>query len=353
MNNIVQLTVPSRILPLEARLGALLACFAEHRRTGDDVFWLKENAELLNILECTGQEVPAEALAIHAGFYANAHDRLTFFPQYYRFLLSLALDLEALGMPGNEAARMVEFARREGLAEAELSDLQRAEARRLMGRRGVDPIRDPGLDDRLRAFTSRTATFQLPNKKAAYELTHIVYYLSEYGRRPPDLPQEALDSLHFAGLTAFLDQNADLLAEICIALRHAGQVPPAVWTAWLEAETMGFTVESGPGVALSDNYHEFLICNWHQAVTGGPLFRKPVAPGRMRFDRAARPRTALREISQAMLAMEEGRSGDWERMRARVAPHLSEEARDLLEVAAQSSALFGAYFEGFARAGRS
>lgn len=350
MSNIVHLTVPSRIAPLEARITALLGAFSDHRRTADDVFWLKENAELLNILECTGQTVPAEALARHAGFYAQAFERLEFFPQYYRFLLSLVLDLEDLGMPGHESQKMVDFAAREGLAEAELSDLQRAEARRLMTRRGVDPVRDPGLDDRLRAFCARTRTFALPNKKAAYELTHIVYYLSEYGRRDPGLPHEALQSLHFAGLTAFLDQNADLLAEICIALRYSGETPPAVWTAWLEAETSAYEVAADPQASPNDDYHEYLVCNWHQAVIGAPLFRKPIREERLRFERGVRLQTVLRELSQAIYGMDH-RSGDWGRMRPRMEPALSPQARDVLSAAAQSSTLFDAYFEGFARAG--
>lgn len=350
MTNIIQLTVPSRIAPLEARIGALLGAFADHRRMGDDVFWLKENAELLNILECTGQAVPAEALVRHAGFYAQASERLVFFPQYYRFLLSLVLDLEDLGMPGNQAQAMVDFAAREGLADAEVSDLQRAEARRLMIRRGVDPIQDEGLNDRLRAFCSRTKTFALPNKKAAYELTHIVYYLSEYGRRDPDLPDAALQSLHFAGLTAFLDQNADLLAEICIALHYAGKTPPPVWTAWLHRETAAFQALEDPAANINDDYHDYLVCNWHQAVTGAPLFRSPLQDARMRFASGSRLQTVLRELSQTIYGMDH-RSGDWGRMRPRMEPELSPQARDVLSVAAQSSDMFDAYFEGFARAG--
>ena len=351
MSNVIRLTFPSRSEQRAATYAALLDTFASHRRDEGDVFWLKENAEILNILECTGQTVGAGALDAYAGLYATIEDRLEFFPQYYRFILSLALDLEDLGMPGHEAQKMVDFAAREGLAEAELSDLQRAEARRLMTRRGVDPIRDAGLNDRLRAFCSRTKTFSLPNKKAAYELTHIVYYLSEYGRRDPDLPEEAIQSLHFAGLTAFLDQNADLLAEICIALRHAGQMPPAVWTAWLEQETGAYGVVADAHASINDDYHEYLVCNWHQAVTGAPMFRKPVCDERLRFERGARAQTVLRELSQAIYGLDH-RSGDWGRMRPRMEPSLSPEARDLLSVASQSSALFDAYFEGFARAGR-
>ncbi|MGR3368130.1 MAG: DUF6902 family protein [Sagittula sp.] len=350
MQNVIQLTVPSRIAPLEARITALLGSFADHRRTGDDVFWLKENAELLNILECTGQPVTAEALSVHEAFYQQAEDRLTFFPQYYRFLLSLALDLEDLGFSGNSAQRMVEFAASQRLAEAELSDLQRAEARRLMMRRGIDPVRDEGLDDRLRAFCGRTATFALPNKKAAYELTHIVYYLSEYGRHDPLLDDKAMISLHYAGLTAFLDQNADLLAEVCIALVYAGQEPPIAWSAWLEEETAAYSVDHGEGLPLNDDYHEFLVCNWHQAVIGAPVFRKPLENERMTYSKNGRRSTALREISQAMLGMER-RSGDWERMRTMILPALSETTLEVLTVASESCAFFPDYFAGFARAG--
>ena len=58
MSNVVTLNVPAPAKP-EARYGALVDCFASHRRFADDVFWLKENAEVLNILECTGAVLPA------------------------------------------------------------------------------------------------------------------------------------------------------------------------------------------------------------------------------------------------------------------------------------------------------
>ncbi|MGR3496697.1 DUF6902 family protein [Citreimonas sp.] len=351
MTTVIQLNAPHRIPPRETRLSSLLALFAQGRRGGDDVFWLKENAELLNVLECTGQDVPLEALAVHAGFYRDAAERLRFFPQYYRFFLSMVLDLEDLGVPGDTAEAMVAFADRMGLPGAELSDLQRAEARRLMRRRGVDPIREPGLNDRLRAFASRNATFALPNKKAAYELTHIVFYLTEYGRRPADLPAEAIRSLHFAGLTAFLEQNADLLAEICIALVWAGDAAPVLWTDWLEEQTASFGLTTAPDVSVADDYHEFLVCNWHAAVSGRPVFRKPIAAERTRFDRA--PRLApLSEISRAMMTLDTARSGDWSVMRDRMQPSLSPATCDLMEAAARSSEHFDAFFEGFARAGR-
>lgn len=351
MSNVIQLAPPSRINPQEARLGALLCCFAEHRRFGDDVFWLKENAEILNILECTGTAPGAEALAAYAGFYAGVEKRMRFFPQYYRFFLSISLDLEDLGMPGDRAEALVHWADAQNLAQAELSDLQRLEAVRLMGRRAVTPSGDiAALEDRARQFMSRSDTFALPNKKAAYELTHLVFYLSEYGRCDPQLDDAARRSLHFAGLLAFIEQNADLLAEICIAMHYAGETPPLLWTDWLRRETALFGITDGAEVTLQDDYHEFLVCNWHQAVLGDAIFAKGFVRDRMRFDHSPCRATPMREMSEAMFSLDEARSGDWGAMRTHMEDRLSPEAMTVLAQAETSSTHFAEFFHGFARA---
>ena len=351
MTNVIQLTPPSRINPQEARLGALLGCFSEHRRTIDDVFWLKENAELLNILECTGQSVPQNALIPHVGFFAALPERLGFFPQYYRFLLSIGLDLEDLGLPGAQMERLCHWVADQGLPEAELSDLQRAEARRLLARRGVaTKAADSGLDDRLRAFIGRPATFALPNKKAAYELTHIVFYLSEYGRRAPHLGDAARTSLEYAGILAYLDQNMDLLAEICVAMRQAGHSPSPVWDAAVRYNLSRFAVSEDDEVPLSDDYHEYLVSSWAMATLGHDDSGQPVKGGRQVFHRRAEGPGALRQISAALLSLEDARSGDWGAMQATLYDMLDEDAAQTLHETANSSPQFDAFFEGFARA---
>lgn len=351
MTNVIQLARPSRINSQEARLGALLSCFAEHRRTQDDVFWLKENAEILNILECTGVKVDQAVLQPFEAFYANLTKRLHFFPQYYRFFLSIALDLEALGLMGDTAENLVAWVHAQDLPQAELSDLQRMEAVRLMQRRGITPNGDiAALEDRVRAFMGRSATFSLPNKKAAYELTHLLFYLSEYGRRDPQLDADAKRSLHFAGLLAFIEQNADLLAEICIAMHYAGETPPDLWTDWLRRETALFSVEDGPHMSVNDDYHEFFVCNWHQSVVGDASFAKGFVYDRMRFDRSPYRTTPMREMSEAMMNLDDTRSGDWGAMRVQMEDTLSPEAMNVLEQAETSSIHFDAFFHGFSRA---
>ncbi|MCF6232132.1 MAG: hypothetical protein L3J36_03370 [Rhodobacteraceae bacterium] len=356
MSNVITLNVPSQRQSHEARRSALIASFASHRRFGDDVFWLKENAELLNILECTGTTLGAglemDALAPHQGFYDQVEKRLGFFPQYYRFLLSICLDLEDLGMTGTKAEKLCHWVAREGLAEAEMSDLQRAEARRLMARRGVDPLpADFSLNARLHAFIDRSETFAMPNKKAAYELTHIVFYLSEYGRRDPGLSPAAITSLEFAGILAYLDQNADLLAEICVAMRYAGATPSDIWEDWLTRETHMFSVAHGAQASTQDDYHDYFVCNWRLAVAGGDAFTKEAGNERMAFYRAEAVGGPLRQMSQCMFQLEDQRSSDWQVMRGHVEDALSETGYEILSEAQASSDKFEAFFAGFARTG--
>jgi len=351
MSNVIQLNVPVSRQPLARRLAGLIQCFAAERRFGEDVFWLKENAELLSILECTGQTLDDAAIEPLQGFYAQVLERMTFFPQYYRFLLSITLDLEDLGLPGSKGEALVDWATRAGLAEAELSDLQRAEARRLMLRRGCDPLAaDTGLDDRLRRFAGRADTFALPNKKAAYELTHIVFYLSEYGRCDPGLDAAILRSLDYAGTLAYLDQNADLLAEICVALRYAGQMPPVLWEEWIAREARRFSLIEGAQARVQDHYHDYFVCNWLMALKGEDVFVAAPQFCRAEFSREMPLPGPLRTLSERLFALGADRRGDWAAMRDGLLDALDTRGQDIVQEAEANCTDFDAFFRIFARA---
>ncbi|MEO0892085.1 MAG: hypothetical protein AAFY35_05775 [Pseudomonadota bacterium] len=350
---VIRLETPFRQRNTSARQAALMQRFAVARRSVDDVFWMKENAELLGVFEATGAQITSQALEVYAPFYEDLDHRVGFFPQYYRFFLSLALDIEALGMAGESAERLVHWVARSGLIDAELSDLQRAEARRLCVRRGVDPVVDASLDDRLRSFIAREATFALPNKKAAYELTHIVFYLSEYGRRDPQLGKAACQSLRHAGTLAFLELNVDLLSEICIALRFAGETPPRIWERWLRDQVRRFAVEpiEGPvGHSIpQDDYHPWLMLNWFMDVSGQGGFGQEMPEGSVIFAAPKPCAGPLRELSDSIYKLGDQRSGEWAAMREGVGEALSDEARNVL-LAAEEAVDFDRFFRGFARA---
>ena len=76
-------------------LTELLQSFASMRRDPNEVLWLKENAEILNILECSDIGERDFSIDVYQDLYGSIVERLTFFPQYYRFYLSIACDLEA------------------------------------------------------------------------------------------------------------------------------------------------------------------------------------------------------------------------------------------------------------------
>lgn len=346
MSNVIQLS------PCRAVTGrgptAISAMVAMQRRARGDVFWLKENAEWLGILARADPAQGEASLQIYEGFYGRLPEQLAFFPPYYRFFLSLCLDLEDLGMPGDQGAALCRAVARQGLAEAELSDLQRAEAARLLTRRGEGGD-DPALDQRLRAFTARYETFAIPNKKAAYELAHIVFYLSDYGARDPALCDATLVSLTYAGMLAFLDLNADLLAEICVALRFAGAVPPPTWESLVLSQYRGVRLVAAASGAQYDGYHAFLVTGWLAQMTGRLAFREAVPKGQVMVQMPMPPDSALRAMSEVLFDLGPGRSHDWSRMRQIVLPEISDPARRIVE-SAENHAAFEPFFECFARA---
>jgi hypothetical protein len=217
-----------------------------------------------------------------------------------------------------------------------------------LARRGQNTVAaDPWIDDRLRAFVERAATFALPNKKAAYELTHIVFYLSEYGRRDPGLSDQALRSLEYAGVLALLEQNMDLLAEVCIAMRFAKAVPSPIWEHQVANALQDFQVcEGDPD---GDDYHEYLVAAWSTALSGQPGEGHTIADVPTRFLRATQE-GPLRHLSKLLLGLDRARSGDWGHMRHMIYDALDDDGREVLNAAEASSPCFDAFFEGFARA---
>ena len=313
------------------------------------MYWLKENAEILNVLTTSGAHPGPQALSVYEAFYDSIEERLRFFPQYYRFLLSICLDLEDLGMPGGKGEALCYWAQQSELAASELSDLQRAEAERLFARRAV-AVTDQALADRLRAFISHSETFALPNKKAAYELTHVVFYLSDYGRQCPGLSRSAVTSLEFAALMAFLDQDIDLLSEVCVALRFAGNEPSDIWEDWLAQALAEFVISAVPDGAVNDCYHQYLVSSWWASISGGSGFPGTPPRGGLEIRRNDARKGPLRAISEVLYDLGPARSGNWSQMRGLLEGRLEEDQHLILRGAARSSTQFDAFFEGFSRA---
>lgn len=347
-DNVISLAQHFR--PKTNAVGDLAYGFASARRDDSDVYWLKENSELLSILECTNQTVSAQDLECYSAFYRSLPDRIAFFPQYYRFLTSIALDLEALGFDGGVAAQLCAFVDRHALPETELSDLQRAEALRLLARRGFSYGNDAALRARLHSFMDQSRAFAVPNRKMAYELTHIVFYLSEYGRRDPELSAQAVQSLMYTGILAHLEENADLLSEICVALRYAGQIPPAAWEQWIATVLRGFDRKDHRSDGSNDHYHEYLVVNWAGAQMGMPVFQGPYGREGQAFYSPVAPLGAMRALSETLFQQRSERRATWGAMEKSVTAVLPEAICAHLADVIAASDQFESFFEHFARA---
>ena len=350
MSNVISLR-PRQQSRADNPTAGLIAGFATSRRQVDDVYWLKENAELLGILAATKSALPEAALDPYVEFYERLEERFSFFPQYYRFLLSICLDLEDLGMAGDTGVKLCAMTARAGLAEAELSDLQRAEACRLLARRGMAlAVTEGDLGQRLRAFINRSATFALPNKKAAYELTHIVFYLSDYGKQAPRLDDAAITSLKYAGLLAYLEQNMDLLAEVCAALRLAGERPSAIWEDAVSQSHGQFRMYDEEHAPLTDGYHTYFVTGWAAGLAGKSAFTQAVPSGGLRIAAPSQQGAGvLRVLSTHLLEMGPTGRASWSDTRAALQPLLGQEGHHVLASAEASTDQFEAFFEGFAR----
>jgi hypothetical protein len=273
---------------------------------------------------------------------------LQFFPQYYRLILGFALDLAALGMEGVPLDEMASYIHRQELVQAETSDMHRAEALLMLERAGTS-ARDPGLEARLARFTAAASGFCLPNRRAAYELTHCVFHASNYGSKPLAPPYAPGQSLIHVGILAVMEDNLDLLAEVTIALRYAGQPVPAAWDQAI-ATAAGQTLfqPAGQDGPFDDDYHEYFVLNWALAMAGKPAFTGRVPRNTRLIRQAKRHAATLREVSLALLEMGEARLPDWGPMRWRLWPKLSQPVRNCLSELEQLPA-FESFFAGFSR----
>ena len=333
--------------------GALAECVLRHRHPKHNAYWLKENAEILNVLasipSCVSGPVRTDVLGVYQQTYADLFEELKFFPQYYRFYLSMLLDLEKLGFEGDLGQKAVEFVVAHNLVETELSDLQRAEGARLIARRGIHGWQDD-LVARLIRFAARSETFAVPNKKACYELTHIVFYLTDYGRVPFILADDVELSLIFCGLFAFLDEDADLLAEVCLSLMFIGKDVPEIWQHWLRAQRLQFQVEYGTASSQIDAYHTFLMVEWDALSSGAEEPVLDLRPAPMQFFAPRKHANLITHVSLYLLNLSGKRTGNWDRDRSHIFDRLTPMGTALLEQAILSTPHFEAFYEGFARA---
>jgi len=268
--------------------------------------FFKENGELLSITSNLGCLADPRALDAYQEFYDNASILMECYPQYYRFFLGIVLDLENLGLQGNMGATLCEMTSDKSLLFYDTSDLRRMEAILLLSNRRELTANEQDLRtstyNNINNFIARPEHFTKFNRPFFYDLTHFIFYLTDYGRNPFPLENSPLECLHYIGLLALLDNDEDLLAEVAICLNYMGHEIPSFW----DKELTGFknkirivydeTVQSALNPAV-DEYHSYFVLNWYYGVIGQDIFTERFNGRTPNFALPPKPTSLLSKIS--------------------------------------------------------
>lgn len=289
----------------------VIVSFASKRHNSLNFPYMKENGELLMVAVTSGLRISEAGLACYEDFYLRAKKFCEFFPQYYRFTLGIALELEDLGMQGTVAEELCEYVIEHNLYQFETSDSRRMEILNLLGRRNyandLENIYGQSLEGRVLDFMSRPQRFVTFNRPLFYELTHYIFYLTDFGKKQCELPESVYACLNNVGNLALLDNDTDLLAEICICFHFLGRTPHVYWEQHIQSAADAFVVtlekdtEPDP-TKLTDDYHDYLMINWLLAYTGKPCFMHEFSGQTPYFYKPECGRSVLSELSSAHYA---------------------------------------------------
>jgi len=281
--------------------------FALSRHKGLSFPYLKENGELLSIAANSGLIFEPRALELYKVFYDTSFEILSLYPQFFRFIFAMTLDLEALGMVGDKSAEISDYIISNDLISFETSDVRRLEILHLLDRGGDMPTIVNGdspeaLKQRIHSFISHSDLFTKFNRPL----------FTDYGKKKYQTTSEIIQSLLNVGLLALLDSDADLLSEICLCLKFLDQELPNLWIDYCESTLEHMTIEyagsNTTGEQTPDDYHMYFVANWLMKIDGRPAFSKQLLTGTPYFRKPKQTQSVLSCLSQTIHSVVMSRS---------------------------------------------
>lgn len=298
------MTLPIKTVPFDC-----VRAFASKRSEGLGISFLKENGELLSIALSSGLSIDDNSLALYDELYGKIDKLCELYPPFFRFFLAITLDLEDLGMQGNKGEKLIDFVLRNDLYNYETSDTRRMEIINLLERRGRTPSYDIDPKDqiisRIMTFMERPERFIKFNRPLFYDLTHLVFYVTNFGTHSIPHSEKVFESLNHIGMLAYLDDDEDLLSEVCLCFIFLGQKAPKIW---VEACRRGLDMIDiqfpiGPinkSEISGDDYHIYLVTSWLQAVSGGEAFHETYRNSVPKFVQKKSKASTLSKIFQTL-----------------------------------------------------
>jgi len=248
--------------------------FAVKRNPSLSFPFLKENGELLAIAVNSGFLIDPRGLDLYMDFYSNAHKLTEVYPQYYRFTLGMISDLEIGGINGTQGQKIADYVTKENLFMFDTSDVRRLETLTMLGKMGPLSALQKQLYcdivERVEIFVQNPSWYAKFNKPLFYDLTHIIFFLTDFGRTPISFAEQVHLCLMHIGVLALLDNDADLLSEVGMCLKYIGYDVPEYWDTFLteRADDILITFDGNVASALNptvDEYHLYLVSNAYLA----------------------------------------------------------------------------------------
>jgi len=290
----------------------IVKAFAKLRNEGLNFSFLKENGELLQIAATSGMKMESQSLGLYQDMYGNVLKLCELYPPFYRFFLAITLDLEALGMPGHMGEALTDYVINKNLFDYETSDTRRWEILNLLERTEREPkVRfdtRAELEKRAHGFFNTPDQYTKFNRPIFYEFTHIIFFWTNYGKTPFSPTPELLKSLTYIGLLSYLDDDFDLLAEVCMCFKFVGKVAPEPWICACEPGLNTLKIEfhdrkNISAGSIADEYHIYLVLNWFLKQFGKEAFVEKFERGVPFFTKKAPTQSALSALSQVLHKM--------------------------------------------------
>lgn len=244
--------------------------------------FLKENGELLSLAVNAGFLIEPRAIELYRDFY-NAAFKLTYcYPQYYRFILGITLDLEEAGLSGEQSLKIIDYTTEKNLLKFDSSDVRRLETLHMISTKrewcAYERQLYDGIISRIEDFIAQPVQFTKFNKPLFYDLTHILFFLTDFGRKSCPLENDPLPCLMNVGLLALLDNDADLLSEVGLCLYYLGHKIPPYWDSYIKQSLSEMCISYDGTVASAlnpsvDEYHLYLVQNGYMAVCHKSAFQ--------------------------------------------------------------------------------
>jgi hypothetical protein len=320
-----------------------------HRHEPESAKWLTEIVYLLMAARRCNVTLHWDLIQKFAELYEQLTDILQFRTEEYPRLLHIALELERQGMPGQVAARMINWIRSRELVGAEQSDDRRLYVSWLFWQRNTSALghaEAQALGGRLMRRLARADVFaQLP---MGADLARGITILTAMGDvQPPSMAviEKSVENGLFYGVLADDPITVGRLISVCHLL---GMTVPQPIENYLFRQVSRLRFDG----ALPQEADDDLILLFaaqpaaYEAGLGVMQLELPTGPFSAHLPL---PNVSpLREVTDVLRGMSQSRTGDWHSMRAQIESQLSFPAFNRLHTAATCSG-FDAFFEVFAR----